>query len=137
VVNQKMIDDVQSGKTGLEHAAILGCLLAKEIAEDYGIPAFIFQPLPVEWPPIAKVSGSPLVERMPAYHRENVEAVAKLAARDTSKETNRGTGPVDLPPENESSINVRLEIKKGGLFYWPEDYSNRSKSSTSFVRLKS
>jgi hypothetical protein len=31
----------------------------------------------------------------------------------------------DLPPENQSSINVRLEIKKGGLFHWPEKYSTK------------
>jgi hypothetical protein len=39
------------------------------------------------------------------------------------------SGPVnytDLPPKNESSDNVRLEIKKGGLFHWPEKHSSPS-----------
>ena len=71
-VNEKMINDVTSGKVRVEHAAILGCLLAKEIADQYGVPAFISQASPVEWPPIARVSGSPSVERRPAYHRDNI-----------------------------------------------------------------
>jgi butyrate kinase len=95
-VNQKMVDDVISGKVRVEHAAVLGCLLAKEIADEYGLPAFISQPSPVEWPPIARVSGSPLIERRPAYHRDNIEAVARLAAIDISKETNKDISAVNL-----------------------------------------
>jgi butyrate kinase len=95
-VNRKMIEDVTSGKIRVEHAAILGCLLAKEIADEYGVPAFISQPSPVEWPPIAKISGSPLIERTPTYHRDNIEAVARLAAMDISKETKKDIGTVNL-----------------------------------------
>jgi butyrate kinase len=95
-VNQRMINDVTSGKVRTEHAAILGCLLAKEIADEYGVPAFIFQPSPVEWPPMAGVSGSPLIERRPGYHRDNIEAVARLAAADISREKNKDNGTVNL-----------------------------------------
>jgi butyrate kinase len=95
-VNQKMINDVTSGKIRVEHAAILGCLLAKEIADEYGVPAFISQPSPVEWPPTARVSGSPLVERRPAYHRDNIEAVARLAATEISGQKAKASDTVNL-----------------------------------------
>ena len=87
-VNQKMVDDVKSGKARVVHPAILGCLMAKEIADEYGIPAFVPYPSLVEWPPIAAVSGIPLIERRPAYHIQNIEAVARLAARDMNKDIN-------------------------------------------------
>jgi butyrate kinase len=85
-INQKMVDDVKSGKARVVHPAILGCLLAKEIADEYGIPAYIPYPSPVEWPPIARVSGIPAIERRPAYHRQNIEAVARLAAKEINED---------------------------------------------------
>jgi len=84
-VNQKMFDDVKSGRARAEHPAILGCLLAKEVANEYGVPAFVPYPAAIEWPPIVKVSGLPMIERRPVYHRQNIEAVALLAARDINK----------------------------------------------------
>jgi butyrate kinase len=81
-VNQAMYDIVKSKKVRIEHPAILGCMLAKEVADDYGIPAFIpYQP-PVPWPRIASVSGVPVIQRRPAYHRQNIEGVAILAANE-------------------------------------------------------
>ena len=95
-VNERMINDVTSGKVMVEHAAILGCLLAKEIADEYGVPAFISQPPPIDWPPIARVSGIPLVERKPVYHRDNIEAVARLAAADVRREKAKASDMVNL-----------------------------------------
>ena len=85
-VNQKMIDDVKAGKVRVEHAAILGCLLAKEIADEHRVPAFVAHAFPSELEPIAKVSGIPEIERSPAYHVQNIEAVARLAVKDMNKE---------------------------------------------------
>jgi butyrate kinase len=79
-VNQPMVDVVKSEKVRVEHPAILGCVLAKEIADEYQIPALVPYPPPIEWPRIARVSGIPIIERRPAYHRQNIEAVAILAA---------------------------------------------------------
>jgi butyrate kinase len=95
-VNEKMINDVASGKVRVEHAAILGCLLAKEIADEYGAPAYVSQPPPIEWPLIATVSGSPLIERRPLYHRDNIEAVARLAAADISRQKAKASETVTL-----------------------------------------
>ena len=85
-VNQKMIDDVKAGKVRVIHAASLGCWLAKEIADEYGVSAFVAHPSPAEWAPLVKVSGILEIERRPAYHGQNIEAVAKLAARDMNKD---------------------------------------------------
>lgn len=100
-VNQKMVDDVKSGKVRVGHPAILGCLLAKEVADEHGIPAFVPHPSPIEWPPIAGVSGIPLIERRPAYHMQNIEAVAGLAARDMNKDIN--------------SVNLVIAHLEGGM----------------------
>ena len=81
-VNQLMFDVVKSEKVRVEHPAILGCMLAKEVADEYQIPAFVPYPPPIEWPRIARVSGLPEINRRPAYHRQNIEAVAILAARE-------------------------------------------------------
>lgn len=81
-VNQLMFDVVKSEKVRVEHPAILGCMLAKEVSDDYQIPAFIPYSPPVEWPRIATISGIPVIERRPAYHRQNIEAVAILAASE-------------------------------------------------------
>ena len=87
-VNLRMADEVKSGKARAEHPAILGCLLAKEVADEYGIPAYGPYPPPMDWPPSASISGLPMIERRPAYHRQNIEAVAILAARDAGKDIN-------------------------------------------------
>ena len=100
-VNQKMADEVTSGRARVEHPAILGCLLAKEVADEHGIPAYIPYSSPVEWPPIAAVSGIPAVERRPAYHRQNIDAVAILAAKDVNK---------DL-----STVNLVIAHLEGGM----------------------
>ncbi len=81
-INQLMFDIVKSEKVKVEHPAILGCLLAKEVADDYQIPAFVPYPSSVEWPRIASVSGIPIISRKPVYHRQNIEGVAILAANE-------------------------------------------------------
>jgi len=86
-VNQKMVDDVKSGKMKVEHAAVLGSLLAKEIADEYGVPAFVAHTYPVEWSPMVRVSGIPEIERRPVYHIQNIQAVAGTVARDMDKKS--------------------------------------------------
>jgi butyrate kinase len=88
-VNQVMVDIVRSERVRIEHPAILGCILAWEVAEEYQIPALIPYPPPVEWPRIASISGIPIIERRPAYHRQNIEGVAILAASEMHIEINK------------------------------------------------
>jgi butyrate kinase len=87
-VNQLMFDVVKSEKVRVEHPAILGCMLAKEIADEFQIPAFVPYSPPIEWPRIARISGIPAINRRPAYHRQNIEAVAILAASEMGIDIN-------------------------------------------------
>ena len=85
-VNDAMIGDVKAGKTRINHAAILGCLLARDIADRFGVPAMVDHIAFSRFAPLAAVSGIPDIERKPAYHVQNIEAVAKVAARDMKKD---------------------------------------------------
>jgi butyrate kinase len=60
-----------------------------KVAEEYQIPDLIPYPPPVEWPRIASISGIPIIERRPAYHRQNIEGVAILAASEMHIEINK------------------------------------------------
>jgi butyrate kinase len=85
VVNQKMIDDVKFMMSRVEHAAGLGCMLVKEIADEQGIPAFIAHSVAQSFDRMAKVSGIPVIERRAVYHVQNIEEVARLAVREMNK----------------------------------------------------
>ena len=91
-VNDKMIDDVMAGNARIQHAAMLGCMLARDIAGLYGAPAFVDHIAFGSFMPLAAVSGIPEIERRPAYHVQNIEAVARVAARDM----NQAPGDVNL-----------------------------------------
>jgi butyrate kinase len=86
VVNQRMIDDVKIIMSRLEHASGMGCMLAKEIADEQGIPAFVAHSVAQTFDRVAKVSGIPVIERRAAYHVQNIEGVTRLAAREMNKE---------------------------------------------------
>lgn len=84
-VNAKMIEDILAGKSRMQHAAMLGGLLARDIADLYGIPAYVDHIEMENLIPIAAVSGIPEIERHTAYHVQNIRAVAALAARNMNK----------------------------------------------------
>jgi butyrate kinase len=89
LVNQKMADDAREGKMKVEHAALLGCLLAKEVGDRYGIPTFVAHLVSDEFPPVATVSGIPQIKRRPVYHVQNIKPVAAVVARDLKKDIKR------------------------------------------------
>jgi butyrate kinase len=84
-VNDKMIADVKIFMSQRGHAAGMGCLLAKEIADEYGIPAFVAHSAGRGLDRLARVSGLPAIERRAVYHVQNIEGVAGLAAREMNK----------------------------------------------------
>jgi butyrate kinase len=86
LVNQKMANDAREGKMKYEHAALLGCLLAKEIGENFGIPAFVAHLVSDEFPSVAGVSGIPQIKRRPVYHVQNIKPVAAVVAHDLKKD---------------------------------------------------
>lgn len=87
-VNEAMLAELREAKRG-EHAANLGAFLAKDIADRAKAHAYIVDPVSVdEWPPCARLSGSPLVERQSLSHALNTKAAAKRYAGEQAKNYN-------------------------------------------------
>jgi butyrate kinase len=86
VVGETMVAELRHRDKGREHASNLGALLAYEIANRLGIPAFIVDPVCVdEFDDLARVSGLPEIERKSLSHALNLKAVARRAASDLGK----------------------------------------------------
>lgn len=84
-VNDMMLADLKLGAQG-EHASNLGGLLAHGLAREYGVPAFIVDPVAVdEMHDIARISGHPAIVRRSLFHALNVKAVARRVAKELGK----------------------------------------------------
>lgn len=84
-VGEALMQDLQSGKL-VDHASILGGLIACRIAEKAGIPAFIADPVSVdEFDDIARISGHPELPRISLSHALNIKAVVKEVAEEQGK----------------------------------------------------
>ena len=84
-VNEAMISDLQSGQNGL-HPSNLGGIIAKLIADDLNIKAYIVDPVVVdELNNIARYSGIPEIPRKSIFHALNHKAVARRAAQELNK----------------------------------------------------
>ena len=86
-INHKMLDDTYSGIAMHNHACNLGCLIAHDIAS--GIPdcrSFIADPGVVdELNDYARISGSPLMNRICIWHALNQRAIARRFAKEIGK----------------------------------------------------
>ena len=79
-VTQTMIEDARANLQG-EHASNLGCVLASDIAQAYGCPAYVVDPVSVdEFEPVARYSGHPAIERKSLSHALSIHAAARKAA---------------------------------------------------------
>ncbi len=84
-VGESLINDLQSGKL-VDHASILGGLIACRIAEKAGIPAYIADPVSVdEFEEIARISGHPELPRISLSHALNIKAVVAQVAAENGK----------------------------------------------------
>lgn len=84
-VGENLISDLQSGKL-VDHASILGGLIACRIAEKAGIPAYIADPVSVdEFEDIARISGHPDLPRISLSHALNIKAVVAQVAAENGK----------------------------------------------------
>jgi butyrate kinase len=84
-VNQAMLNELRAAERG-DHASNLGAPLAMSLAAHSKCPAFIVDPVSVdEWPDVARLSGSALLERQCLSHALNTKAVAKRFAREQAK----------------------------------------------------
>jgi butyrate kinase len=86
-INQTMLDDTHSGIAMHNHACNLGCLIAYDIARDIpGCRSFIADPGVVdELNDYARISGSPLMNRICIWHALNQRAIAKRFAREIGR----------------------------------------------------
>lgn len=87
-INCRMLKDLREQKYGA-HASNLGGILARTIADEARIEAFIVDPVVVnELADIARISGIPDIERRSVFHALNHKTVARLAAKDLGKSYN-------------------------------------------------
>ena len=84
-VTDRLVEDLRNAVGG-EHASNLGGILAKGIADEIGVPAYIVDPVVVdELEPVARISGVPELPRTSVFHALNQKAVAKRYARENDQ----------------------------------------------------
>lgn len=84
-VNEAMVDRLRN-RPLVEHASNLGGLIAYEMAESLGIPAFIYDSVAVdEFEPIARISGLAEISRKSLSHALNMRAAAIQTAKNAGK----------------------------------------------------
>lgn len=85
-VDEVMKDDLFNAVSG-EHASNLGGLLADSLAKDYGVKAYIVDPVSVdEFTPVARISGLKEIERRSLAHALNIKAIALAHAKKMEKD---------------------------------------------------
>ena len=84
-VNEAMIKDLTAASYG-EHACNLGGLIANDIAKEYGVKAYIADPVVVdEMEDVARYSGHPLFPRISIFHALNQKMIARQHAAAVGK----------------------------------------------------
>ncbi len=85
IVNDNMLKDLHSCQYGY-HVCNLGGILANEIGNELGKPAFVVDPPVVnEVADVAKLSGHPDFPRRALFHALNQKAIAKRFAEETGR----------------------------------------------------
>jgi len=86
MVNERLISDIKAGNYQSEHPSLLGVMIAKEIADALGIPAYFVDPVSVdEFWELSRFSGLKDIKRKALSHALNVRMVAKLTAKKINK----------------------------------------------------
>jgi butyrate kinase len=81
-VTEALMADLRIGVQG-EHASNLGGLIANEIAQKIGKPAFIVDPVVVdELDDISRISGHPWIKRRSIFHALNQKAIARQYCKE-------------------------------------------------------
>ncbi|MGE5588493.1 MAG: butyrate kinase [Clostridia bacterium] len=82
LVNERMLEDLRNQVQG-PHASNLGGLIGRAIADRWGVPAFVVDPVSCdEFEPFARVSGLPELPRRSLSHALNIKAALRRASRD-------------------------------------------------------
>ncbi len=121
LVNERMVADLKKAERG-EHASNLGAVIAYDLGQQLGIPAFIVDPVSVdEMEPVARVSGLPDLERTSLSHALNMKAVARKVAKEMGKKyeevnfvvAHLGTGVSVAPHRRGRMIDVNNAKEEG------------------------
>lgn len=81
-VNDGMIDDLQQARYG-EHPCNLGAVLAQELAQEWGVSAFIVDPVVTdEMTDVARLTGLPELKRRSLFHALSQRGAARTTARN-------------------------------------------------------
>lgn len=81
LINDRMMEDLV-GDSAAVHASALGGLIAGDLGREYGIPAYVVDPIVVdEMDPCAKLTGIPGIERRSVFHALNTKAIARRCAK--------------------------------------------------------
>lgn len=84
-VNAAMLEDLRSCKYA-NHASNLGAIIAHELAAEYGVNAYITDPITTdEFIPEARISGVPQIPRKCRSHALNIKANAREVAAEIGK----------------------------------------------------
>jgi butyrate kinase len=84
-ITDQMIDDLKSARYS-NHASNLGALIARHLAERYGVPCLISDPITVDnFTDVARVSGVPEIVRKCRVHALNIKEVARREAAQMGK----------------------------------------------------
>ncbi|QJB56103.1 butyrate kinase [Pseudodesulfovibrio sp. zrk46] len=79
-VNDEMLHDLQQARYG-EHPCNLGAVLARELAEEWGVPAYIVDPVVTdELMDAARFTGLPGLRRRSLFHALNQRGTARTTA---------------------------------------------------------
>ena len=85
-VNEAMLADIREGRMQGQHISNIGAMLAYDIAEEVGVPAFIADPVSVdEFCELARLSGLAQIPRIALQHTLNIKAVARKVLAKHSK----------------------------------------------------
>ncbi len=83
-INDRLWHDTKHAS--LEHACNLGALIARAIADQVGIPAYIADPVVLdEMEPLARISGLKLMPRRSIFHALNSRATARIHAKSIGR----------------------------------------------------
>ncbi|MCE5189583.1 MAG: butyrate kinase [Eubacteriales bacterium] len=122
-IDDAVLQDVYHPPYG-EHASSLGSVIARSIADEAGIPAYIVDPPSVdELAPIARISGFKGMERESFFHALNQKAVARKVAASLGKTyeqinliiTHMGGGVSTAAHEKGRAIDVFNVRDEGGF----------------------
>jgi butyrate kinase len=121
-VNEIMIGDLKN--SAVDHISNIGAVIASEIAQDLGIPAYIADPVCVdEFEDVARISGIKELERPSLSHALNIRAtlfkyaaeVGKSAVEVNAVIAHLGGGISITPIKNGKIVDVSM-ANDGGPF---------------------